>query len=106
MPDNDAKVDKPGARTENAPGEKSGESPVLPAPPAMPKTEVLQQYNQQINIQQIPQQAFDMISPEQIVKIYESTLQHIDSVDKRHFEFALHQAQKKDASAGFLGLAA
>ena len=45
----------------------SNTAPVLPAPPAIPKTEVQQQHNQQFNIQQISQKAFDRLSPEQIV---------------------------------------
>jgi hypothetical protein len=60
---------------------------------APPTTKAPLQFNQQVNIyQQIPQNAWDRLSAEQVVELSKVIVQQIDTADKRQFGFAISQA--------------
>src|SRR5215469_8282070 len=91
-----ATVADPTAKEENV--------PVVPAEPVEPEqlpavtpptTKAPVQFNQQVNIyQQIPQSAWDRLTPEHIMDLSKTIIQQIDVADKRQFDYALDQAKK------------
>lgn len=62
--------------------------------PAPPETKLPVQFNQQVNIYQIPQNAWDKLSPEQTMELTKVILSQSDSVDERHFKFAMDEAKR------------
>jgi hypothetical protein len=69
--------------------------PVLPDV-VPPQTKAPIQFNQQVNlsIQQIPQLAWDRLSPDQIVEISRMIVTQVDSTDKRHFDYAMDEVKR------------
>lgn len=73
--------------------------PVLPEPvlPLVvpPQTSAPVQFNQQLNlsVQQIPNSAWDRLSPEQIVEISKMIVNQIDATDQRHFDYAMESVK-------------
>ena len=56
-----------------------------------PQTRTPVSFNQQINnFQQIPPSAWDGLTPEQRLELTRTILIQMDSMDKRHYDFALH----------------
>jgi hypothetical protein len=68
--------------------------PVPLVPP--PETKLPFQFNQQINVYQIPQNAWDRLSASQIMDLTKMILAQADVVDKRHFDFAMGEAKRDD----------
>jgi len=63
--------------------------PIVP-----PQTNAPTQLNQQVNIQQIPPRVWEKLTPEQIVALSNRILDQVESMDKRHFEIAKHNAHE------------
>ena len=95
MPENDEKPGNPEIEGADGSGDVSGKPPAPPVKP--PRTATPIQYNQQINIQQIPSTAWGRLSSDQITALYDLTLQHMDRSESRHLEFAMDQAGKQSA---------
>jgi hypothetical protein len=66
--------------------------PVLP-PVVPPSTKTPFQFNQQINIQQIPSRAWEKLSAEQIVDLTKAIVNQIEKSDERQFNWAVEQAK-------------
>jgi hypothetical protein len=62
-----------------------GEAQPLP-PVVPPQTKAPFTFNQQVNIQNIPPQAWDRLSPDQV-----------DRIDKRRFDWAMERAKRTDS---------
>jgi hypothetical protein len=105
---------------EGPPKKANGDAPVVsvPAPiqavpvPPPPETQSPIQFNQQVNVYQIPQNAWDRLTPAQTMELTKMILDQAESTDKRHFEFALAQANSEDRGkklciwiGGFVALA-
>lgn len=71
-----------------------GSGNVIPAPPPPPDTKTPVQFNQQINVYQIPPSAWDRLSPDQIANLSKDVLIQADIVDDRHYRFAMAQADR------------
>lgn len=95
MPENNEKPDDPKVAREG--GSDDGTDKGL-MPPAEPPSTTAPVQNTQINIQQIPPQALDKLSPEQILELHNLILEQMDRSDSRQFEFAMDQANKKNTS--------
>jgi hypothetical protein len=76
----------------------SDDTPVEPALPTipLPETKTPLHVNTQINVQQIPRTAWDRLSPEQVIDLSKTILNNADVIDKRHFDFAMCQAERED----------
>ncbi|HEU5341453.1 hypothetical protein [Edaphobacter sp.] len=69
-------------------------------PPAVipPKTKLPTQFNQQNNFyQQIPSNAWDRLSADQVVDLSKQILRHMDTLDERNYKFAMDQIDRKEA---------
>ena len=77
-----------------SPKVEKGPSEVIPAPPLPPDTQTPVQFNQQINVYQIPPSAWSQLSAEQIVDLSKVVLKHANEVDERHFKFAIAQSHR------------
>lgn len=95
MPENNEKPDDPKVAREG--GSDDGTDKGL-MPPAEPPSTTAPVQNTQINIQQIPPQALDKLSPEQILELHNLILEQMDRSDSRQFEFIMDQASKNNAS--------
>ena len=79
--------------------------PVLP-PVVPPSTKTPFQFNQQINIQQIPTRAWEKLSAEQIIDLTKTIVQQIEKSDERQFNLSLEQAKssaRTQRTAMFIG---
>ena len=65
--------------------------PVLP-PVVPPTTKTPFQFNEQINIQQIPSRAWEKLSADQIVDLTKTIVNQIEKSDERQFNWAVAQA--------------
>ncbi len=54
-----------------------------------PETKTPITFNQQINYQQIPLSAWDDLTPDQRLELSKSILKTMDSIDERHYNFAV-----------------
>jgi len=73
-------------------GEPSvGDSSLPPVVPPTTKTPF--QFNQQINIQQIPPRAWEKLSADQIVDLTKTIMSQIEKTDERQFKWAIEQNQ-------------
>ncbi len=72
-------------------------------PVSPPKTNAPFQFNQQVNIQQIPPRVWEKLSPEQIVDLSKTILRQVDEMDSRHFTFAM-ESSKKSAQVARIGI--
>jgi hypothetical protein len=88
MPD-DGEDDKQADLTKGS-GDPIEAEPVLP-PVVPPSTKTPFQFNQQINIQQIPPKALEKLSPDQLYNLSNSALAQFERSDERHFKYALEQ---------------
>lgn len=95
MPENNEKPDAPEIAREGGSGGGTGESLIPAGEPPSTTAPVL---NTQINIQQIPPQALDKLSPDQILDFQHSILNQMDRADSRQFEFAMDQANKRNTA--------
>ena len=95
MLENNEKPDAPEIAREGGSGEGTGEG-LIPAGEPPSTTAPVQ--NTQINFQQIPPQALDKLSPEQVLDFHKSILDHMDRNESRRFEFIMDQASRKNAS--------
>ncbi|HEV2200020.1 MAG TPA: hypothetical protein VGR73_09370 [Bryobacteraceae bacterium] len=57
--------------------------PVLP-----PRTSAPFQFNQQVNIQQIPPKVWDKLTPDQIFELSRKIIDQVEVMDKRQFDIA------------------
>ena len=73
-------------------GEPIQAEPVLP-PVVPPATKTPFQFNQQINIQQIPPKALEKLSPDQTFELTKSLLQQFERSDERQFKHAMEQIE-------------
>lgn len=92
------KVSKPGPST--TPGEAAPQSgEVIPGVllPPLPKTDSPVEFKQQINVYQIPQNAWDRLNQEQTVQLTKMILERADAMDKRHFEYAMEKSKQNQA---------
>jgi hypothetical protein len=64
-------------------------------PVAPPVTKTPVQFNQQVNIYQIPQTAWDRLTADQVVELSKVIVQQIDTADKRQFDYAISQAKSE-----------
>ena len=95
MPDSNGKPNESELEAEDSPEDNSSDLQILPKV-IPPKTAAPFQFNQQINIQEIPSKVWDRLSPEQVVDLTKSMLDRIESMDARHFDFAMDQAERGD----------
>ncbi len=95
MPENNEKPDDPEVAREGGSDDGTGEDLI---PVKEPPSTTVPVQNTQINIQQIPPQALDKLSPEQILDFHKSILEHMDRNESRRFEFIMDQASKNNAS--------
>jgi len=63
----------------------------VPPPVVPPATKTPFQFNQQINIQQIPPKALEKLSPEQTFELTKALLQQFERSDDRQFTHAMEQ---------------
>jgi hypothetical protein len=89
MPNDNGKPDEAEDSPEGCPDELQSLPKVIP-----PKTSAPFQFNQQVNIQQIPPKVWDRLTPDQIVDLSKSMLNQIEKMDARHFDYAMDQAEK------------
>lgn len=75
------------------PAETKTLPPVVP-----PQTRTPFQFNQQINIQQIPPGAWERLAPDQIVDLSKSMMAQMDRLDERHFKWAMEQAKRDEST--------
>lgn len=69
----------------------------IPNPLAtLPGTKLPVQFNQQVNVYNIPQSAWDRLNPDQVMELTKVILEQADATDKRHFEFAMNEAKLED----------
>jgi hypothetical protein len=73
--------------------------PALP-PVVPPATKTPFQFNQQINIQQIPQKALEKLSPDQLFELSKAVLQQFERSDERHFTHAMEQIKSSAKTQG------
>src|SRR5712664_3386256 len=73
-------------------GDPGGGEQSLP-PVVPPTTRTPFQFNQQINIQQIPPRAWEKLSADQIVDLTKTIMQQIEKSDERQFNLSLEQAK-------------
>jgi len=71
---------------------QTGTEPVILPPVSAPSTKAPFQFNQQINIQQIPPKAWDKLAPEQIVELSKVIVAQIEKSDERQYNWAMTQA--------------
>lgn len=89
MPENE-KADDSQERTEGIAVVKPEELPAI----NLPQTKTPVSFNQQVNnFQQIPPSAWDGLTPEQRLDLTHSILTQMDSMDKRHYDFAVAHVQ-------------
>lgn len=111
MADSDARADPPevprGGSSENG----TDTAFVLPPSPPMPGTRARIQFNQ-LHVQQISPSTLDRLSPDQVRAFQLSTLEHMESVDRRRFEFKMAHSKREGAAerrnawiGGLLGIA-
>jgi hypothetical protein len=74
---------------------QSTDADVLP-PVVPPNTKTPFTFNQQVNIQNIPSQAWDRLSPEQIVDLSRIIIDQVDQIDRRHFDWAMDRAKRSE----------
>jgi predicted lipid-binding transport protein (Tim44 family) len=76
--------------TEVVPTVKNEDLPAI----NLPQTKTPVSFNQQVNnFQQIPPSAWDGLTSEQRLELTRSILAQMDSMDKRHFDFAVTHVQ-------------
>jgi len=91
MPE-DGEDKKENKQTDLPLGDPVNAEPVLP-PVVPPATKTPFQFNQQINIQQIPTRAWEKLSADQIVDLTKTIMQQIEKSDERQFNLSLEQAK-------------
>lgn len=79
-------------QSELALGDKTDAESALP-PIVPPATKTPFQFNQQINIQQIPTRAWEKLSADQIVDLTKTIVSQIEKSDERQFNWAMEQAK-------------
>jgi len=88
MPENNGKPDGPHPKLDLvAPAPEPSLPPVIP-----PQTNTPFQFNQQVNIQQIPPKVWDKLSAEQIFDLSKAIVAQVEAMDSRHFELAREKA--------------
>ena len=61
--------------------------------PPLPPTGKGIELKQQINVYQIPQNAWDRLNQEQTLQLTEMILERADTIDKRHFDYAIEKVK-------------
>ncbi|MBX9601893.1 MAG: hypothetical protein K2X35_12845 [Bryobacteraceae bacterium] len=61
-----------------------------------PQTRTPVTFNQQINVQHIPQRAWEKLSPDQIFELSKQVIEQVDRIDTRHFEWAKQASQQQE----------
>jgi hypothetical protein len=92
MPDENGQSGEPEKTEDKGDGAPIQAVPVVPAAPP-PETKLPIQFNQQVNVYQIPQNAWDRLSPQQTMELTKLVLEQADATDKRHFSYAMNQAK-------------
>jgi len=83
----------PSLSTDIAPQEPQPIPPIHP-----PTTKTPSQFNQQVNVyQQIPPNAWNSLSQDQVFELTKDILKMSDVIDKRHFDHATNMADKRSA---------
>jgi hypothetical protein len=85
MPEKDEAKNTADEKAEIVSTSKTDELP--PITPPQTKTPIT--FNQQINYQQIPPSAWDGLTPEQRMELSKAILEKMDSMDERHYNFAV-----------------
>ena len=66
----------------------------IPSPPPTPDTKTPIQFNQQINVHNIPPSAWDLLNSDQILGLSKAILHQADVIDERHYKYAMDRANK------------
>ena len=66
----------------------------VPSPPPTPDTKTPIQFNQQINVHNIPPSAWDLLNPDQIFELSKAILHQADVIDERHYKYAMDRANR------------
>jgi hypothetical protein len=99
MPDDDDSVDPDRDSAIVVPSIRAEELPAINPP----QTKTPVSFNQQVNnFQQIPPSAWDGLTPDQRMELTRQILAQMDSMDKRHYDFAVDHV-KADARRGVIG---
>ncbi|MFZ3343183.1 MAG: hypothetical protein WA213_20055 [Terriglobales bacterium] len=61
--------------------------------PPLPPTGKAIEFKQQINVYQIPQNAWDRLNQEQTLELTKMILERADAIDKRHFDYAVEKVR-------------
>lgn len=111
MADGDARADPPAVPSGGSSENGTDTAFALPPSPPTPETATRIQFNQ-LHVQQISPSTLDRLSPDQVRTFYQSTLEHMESVDRRRFEFAMAHSKREGAAeqrnawiGGWLGIA-
>jgi hypothetical protein len=90
MPDEEAAASADGDKNIAIPAPKPDELPVI----SPPQTKTPISFNQQVNnFQQIPPSAWDGLTPVQRMELSKSILAQMDSMDQRHYDFAVKHVE-------------
>jgi hypothetical protein len=111
MPNGNGKTDDPEPSLDVTPSQAG--QPEVGLPPVIPpQTAAPFQFNQQVNIQQIPPKVWERLTPEQIVDLSKTIVSQVERMDKRHYDLALERAKRSAATkryamliGGFVALA-
>lgn len=90
---NDPKLAKAGSAQPTKMPKPNEAIPGVVLPP-LPKTGSPVEFSQQINVYQIPGNAWDRLTQEQTMELTRMILERADAVDKRHFEYAMEKARQ------------
>lgn len=111
MADSDTRADPPPAQGEASSESGTDMARALPASPPTPGTGTRIQFNQ-LHVQQISTSTLDRLLPDQVRAFHQSTLEQMESVDRRRFEFAMAHSKREGAAerrnawiGGSLGIA-
>ena len=66
----------------------------VPSPPPTPYTKTPIQFNQQINVHNIPPSAWDLLNPDQIFELSKAIFHQADVIDERHYKYAMDRANR------------
>ncbi len=111
MPNGDGQADDPQPSLDLT-TPQTGQTEVGLPPVVPPQTTAPFQFNQQVNIEQIPPKVWERLAPEQIVDLSKAIVSQVERMDKRHYELAVERAKRSAATkryamliGGFVALA-
>ena len=92
LPSNDDPEEVPASTEDGTAMEVAKEE--IPSPPPTPDTKTPIQFNQQINVQNIPPSAWGILNSEQILELSKAIIHQTDVIDERHYKFAMDRANR------------